>query len=557
MPRLLLAALTAALALPGSVASAATPDELERQGMRDIIVIRESGLTAAERTDVRDDAGVDHVRMLRLADTEVVRAAPGDLTEALDALNADPAVVAAEPDARVRAFTTDPMWTSLWGLENTGQSILGFAGTSDADIDVTAAWGQSLGSGVTVGVVDTGVQTAHADLSGRTVAGYDFVAGDATPEDVQGHGTHVAGTIAASKDNGVGVVGVAPSARVMPLKALDDSGSGYTSDIADAFTHAAANGARVVNASLGGTGGELTFAAAIDAAPNTLFVVAAGNENSNNDSTPKYPCNVAKANVLCVGASTSTDQRASFSNWGATTVDLFAPGDDIRSTYPTGTYAWLSGTSMASPHAAGVAALVFAANPSWTPTQVKSALMSSVDAKTALAGTSVTGGRLNAARALNVTPPAEDPAPTPTPEPETDPTPDPAPPADEIVEEEPEEGDEEEEEEPAPPPALQIRRKGSATLCRTGCATKAFEVRFTLPRPAPIRTVYDRRVCKGRGCTWVAVVKRTLSGRSGANVVKVTTKVGAKKLGRGQYRVTLSVDTDAGRRTGRVGFTVR
>ncbi len=549
-----LAALALALALPGSAAVAATPDELERQGAREIIVIREPGLTAAERTDVRDDAGVDHVRMLRLADTEVVRAPPGELTDALERLNADPAVVAAEPDAPVQAFTTDPMWTSLWGLENTGQSILGAAGTFDADIDVTAAWGQSLGAGVTVGVVDTGVQTAHADLSGRTVAGYDFVADDTTPEDVQGHGTHVAGTIAASKDNGVGVVGVAPSARVMPLKALNDSGSGYTSDIADAFTHAAVNGARVVNASLGGDGGELAFAAAIDAAPNTLFVVAAGNENSNNDSTPKFPCNVAKANVLCVGASTSTDQRASFSNWGATTVDLFAPGDDIRSTYPTGTYAWLSGTSMASPHAAGVAALVFAANPSWTPTQVKAALMSSVDAKAALAGTSVTGGRLNAARALNVTPPAEDPAPTPTPEPETDPTSDPAPPADEIVEEEPEEG---EEEEPAPPPALQVRRKGSATLCRTGCATKAFEVRFTLPRPAPIRAVYERRVCKGRGCTWVAVVKRTLSGRSGANVVKVTTKVGAKKLGRGQYRVTLSVDTDAGRRTGRVGFTVR
>lgn len=556
MPRLLLAALTAALVLPAPAAVAAAPEDLERQGLRDIIVIREPGLDAAERTDVRDDAGVDHVRMLELADSEVVRAAPGELTDALDALNADPAVVAAEADAPVQAFTTDPMWASLWGLENTGQSILGFAGTPDADIDVTAAWGQSLGTGVTVGVVDTGVQTAHGDLSGQSVAGHDFVAGDATPEDVNGHGTHVAGTIAAAKDNGVGVVGVAPGAKVMPLKALDDGGSGYTSDIADAFTHAAANGARVVNASLGGSGGELTLTAAINASPNTLFVVAAGNENSNNDTTPKFPCNVAKANVLCVGASTSADARASFSNWGAATVDLFAPGDGIRSAYPTGTYAWLSGTSMASPHAAGAAALVFAANPSWTPTQVKSALMSSVDTKGALAGTSVTGGRLNAARALNVTPPADDPAPTPTPDPGAVPTPDPAPPVDEIVDEDPEEGDEEEEE-PAPPPALRVRRKGSTALCRTACAKTSFELRFTLARATPIRTVYERRICKGRGCTWVTVARRTLSGRGGANVVKVTTKVGAKRLGRGQYRVTLRVDTDAGRRTGRVGFTVR
>lgn len=559
MPRLPLAALLLTLALPASAAHAGAPDT------RDIIVIREPGLSAAERADLRADADVDHVRMMRVADAEVVRAAPGDVTDAVAALNADPDVVAAEPDAPVQALTNDALWSSLWGLENTGQSIYGVPGASDADIDATAAWTSTLGSGVTVGVVDTGVETGHADLTGQSVAGYDFVAGDTTPEDVNGHGTHVAGTIAAAKDNGTGVVGVAPAAKVMGLKALDDSGSGWTSDIADAFAHAAANGAKVVNASLGGTGGEAAYTAAINAAPNTLFVVAAGNENSNNDSVAKFPCNVAKPNVLCVGASTNTDARASFSNWSSTHVDLFAPGDDIRSTYPGGAYAWLSGTSMASPHAAGAAALVYAAHPTWTPTQVRSALMSSVDQVPAFSAISVSGGRLNAARALDVTPPPPGTGggSTPDPDPETDPgtspVPPPAsPPADDGGEEEPEpDEDEGGEEEPAAPPALTVRRKGTTALCRSGCAAKAFEVKFTLPRPAPIRTVYERRVCKGRGCTWVGVAKRTVAGRAGANTVKVTTKVGAKRLGRGQYRVSFSVDTDDGRQTARVAFTVR
>lgn len=556
VPRLPLVALLFTLALPASAAQAAADD---------IIVVREPGLSAAERTDLRADADVDHVRMLKVPDAEIVRAAPGEVTDAVAALNADPDVVAAEPDAPVRALTNDTLWSSLWGLENAGQSIYGVPGTSDADIDATAAWTSTLGSGVTVAVVDTGVETGHADLSGQAVTGYDFVAGDTTPEDVNGHGTHVAGTIAAKKDNSTGVVGVAPAANVMGLKALDDDGSGWTSDIADAFAHAAANGAKVVNASLGGTGGEATYTAAINAAPNTLFVVAAGNENSSNDSVAKFPCNVARPNVLCVGASTNTDARASFSNWSATHVDLFAPGDDIRSTYPGGTYAWLSGTSMASPHAAGAAALVFAAHPTWTPSQVRSALMSSVDPVPAFASISVSGGRLNAARALDVTPPpADGGGSTPAPPPETDPDPTPvAPPAsppaesgDEEPQPEEEEGGEEEDE-PVAPPALAVRRKGSTSLCRTGCAAKAFEVRFTLPRPAPIRTVYERRVCKGRGCTWVSVAKRTVAGRTGANTVKVATKVGTKRLGRGQYRVTFSVDTDEGRQTGRVTFTVR
>ncbi|MGK2937515.1 MAG: S8 family peptidase [Solirubrobacteraceae bacterium] len=591
MPRLLLAALTAMLALPASAAAATTPGTLERDGLRDIIVIREPGLTASERTDLRADADVAHVRMMRLADTEVVRARAGDLTDALDALNADPGVVLAEPDVPVHAATNDPHWGVLWGLENTGQDVNDEIGNADADIDAPSAWAASTGTGVTVGVVDTGVHATHPDLSSRITGnpgeigggketngidddgngrvddwrGWDFVSGDNLPQDGNGHGTHVSGTIASPRDNGIGIAGVAPDARVLPLRVLGDNGAGASSAVADAFDYAGDLGLKVVNASLGSSDSVTAISTAISSHPATFYVVAAGNDGRDNDVTPTYPCNYGHANILCVGATTSTDLRASFSNYGATSVDVFAPGQSIASTYPTNAYVYLDGTSMASPHAAGVAALVFAANGSTTVAQAKAALMNGVDAKSLLNGRSVSPGRINAALALGLSadggngggqgpsgyvPPADTPDPAPT-------TPTTPPAGDDEEESEPEDGGEEEEEPAPPPPALRVRRRGSTALCRTGCATKAFELRFTLPRAAPIKTVYERRVCKGGGCTWVAVTRRTVPGKSGANTLKVSTKVGARRLGRGHYRVTLQVDTDAGQRTGRVSFTVK
>lgn len=595
MPRLPLAALLLTLALPASAAAAPTAGQLERDGVRDIIVIREPGLTASERTDLRADADVAHVRMMRLADTEVVRARAGDLTDALDALNADPDVVLAEPDVPVRAATNDPHWGVLWGLENTGQNVNDETGNADADIDAPSAWAASTGTGVTVGVVDTGVQATHPDLSSRITGnpgeigagretngvdddgngrvddwrGWDFVSGDNLPQDGNGHGTHVSGTIASPRDNGIGIAGVAPDARVLPLRVLGDNGSGASSAVADAFDYAGDLGLKVVNASLGSSGSVTAISTAISSHPATFYVVAAGNDGRDNDVTPTYPCNYGHANILCVGATTSTDLRASFSNYGATSVDVFAPGQSIASTYPTSSYVYLDGTSMASPHAAGVAALVFAANGSTTVAQAKAALMNGVDGKSLLNGRSVSPGRINAALALGLSAdggngggqgPSGYVPPTDTPDPTSDPVPT-SPTTPPVVDDEdeeaaPEEGDEEDEE-PAAPPALQVRRRGSTALCRSGCATKAFEVRFTLARAAAIKTVYERRVCKGRGCTWVAVARRTVPGKSGANVLKVSTKVGAKRLGRGQYRVTVQVDTDAGRRTGRVSFTVK
>ena len=574
MARLAFVILAAVLVLPAPAGAATTPEELERDGLRDIVVIREPGLTAAERTELRADAEVDHVRMLRVANAEVVRAEDGDLADALDALEADPDVVAAAPDVVLSTTATnDTHWNLLWGLENTGQTVF-TPGTADADIDGPEAWATSTGSGAVVAVVDTGVDVAHPDLVGRTVAGYDFIARDAVPEDIHGHGTHVAGTIVATRGNGTGIAGVAPDAKVMPLKALADNGNGAVSGIVEAFDYAGDHGADVVNASLGGQGsGSVTtlFAAVVAEHPNTTFVISAGNSATNNDVDPYFPCNTPGANVLCVGATTSTDDPASFSNYGATSVHLFAPGDYIVSADAgTSGYVYMSGTSMAAPHVAGAAALLVGKNPSLSGSEVRGYLTAGVDAKASLAGLTATGGRLNAANALALVPapapdppapdpPAPDPpAPTPTPTPTPTPLPVVPTPVDDTTDEvDGEEDEAEEDEEAAPPPALPVRRKGSTSLCRVGCATRAFEVRLTLPSAASIRTVYERRVCKGKGCTWVTVARRTVPGRTGANAVKVTTKVGGKRLGRGQYRVTLSVETDAGRRSGRVRFTVR
>ena len=317
----------------------------------------------------------------------------------------------------MRTLAADPLAELEWGLENTAQSVWGHRGTLDADIDAAGAWAITRGAGATVAVVDSGVDLAHPDLLARLLPGYDWVDDDSVPQDAHGHGTHVAGTVAAA-ENGLGVVGVAPGADVIPLRVLGANGSGWGSDVAAAFDWAGDRGVRVVNASLGSDGITTAERQAIRDHPETLYVVAAGNDGDNVDSTPHYPCAYTEANVLCVGATDSDDEIASFSNYGATAVDLFAPGVSIASTYPTGFgsdldysstgdgYEMLNGTSMATPHVAGAAALVVAHHPGYTASQIKAALMDSADLRPGLTGKARVGGRLNAAAALGATPPA-------------------------------------------------------------------------------------------------------------------------------------------------------
>jgi subtilisin family serine protease len=367
-----------------------------------IIVKRESGLSSAERRDIRADAGVRYVESLSLPRTEVVAAAPGDVGDAVRDLNADPDVVHAQP-ARPRHATADPGLSQQWGLRNTGQHIQFYgAGTNDADMDVTEAWGLSTGAGQTVAVVDTGINRTHPDLAGQVFGGYDFLDDDSDPADPDGHGTHVAGTIAAARDNGIGVAGVAPDSILVPLRAL---GPGATDiETAEAFDWAGDHGVRIVNASLSGEQASVAEYDAMAEHPETLYVVAAGNDNDDVDNAGSaYPCAYDLENVVCVGASDSNDAPASFSNYGTTSVDLFAPGVGILSTEDTG-YFFKDGTSMATPHVTGAAALVLARNPAQDAAAMKAALLDHGDDVPALAPKSFTGRRANAnASLLSVT----------------------------------------------------------------------------------------------------------------------------------------------------------
>ena len=402
--RLLLAAVAVSLALPAATAEGAVGDE--------IVVARPPGLSAAERADVRADAEVELEGALPLRDTEVVSAPQaGERAEALAALRADPGVRWAEPNRPRSIVSTDPYWPRLWGLKNTGQTVLGASGVADADIDAPEAWTLTKGRGVTVAVVDTGV-AAHPDLS--VVPGWDFVDDDADPVDGHGHGTHVSGTIAAA-ENGRGVIGVAPQARIMPIRVLDDSGRGSSADSAAGFAYAADHGARIVNASLGASDFSYAERDAIRDHPGTLYVVAAGNSGRDVDAQPSYPCAYDLPNILCVGASDQSDRPASFSNRGAAGVDLHAPGVSILSTYKGSSYAYMDGTSMATPTPQVRPRCCSRARRRSTPKALKRTLMDSAEPgcrpRRALPHG---GGRLNAAAALAALPPDTTPPGSPT-----------------------------------------------------------------------------------------------------------------------------------------------
>jgi thermitase len=431
-----LGALVAALALPGAAVAGDAPptmQQLDAAGVHEIIVKRAPGLDAGDRAQARAAADVSLKETLPLPNTEVVHVPPGRLAAALAALRADPGVVYAEPNAPVHAFTGDMFWSLQWALENVGQTINGHVGTPGADIDAPEAWRTgATGAGQAVAVVDSGVNAGHPDLLGQMATnpgesgagersngidddgdglvddwrGWDWVQNDNDPDDGVGHGSHVAGIIAARQASR-GITGVAPDARIMALRVLNDAGSGTLDDIASAYVYAGRMGMGVVNASLGGVGISQAEEDAFAQNPDTLFVVAAGNGGAdglgdNNDVTPTYPCAAPQDNVVCVGATDNRDRPAPFSNYGAATVDLFAPGEDVLSAWkgPELGWWWSDGTSMAAPHVAATLALMRAAAPALDAAKLKQALLDSVDRIPALAGRSVSGGRLNAAAAV-------------------------------------------------------------------------------------------------------------------------------------------------------------
>ncbi len=371
-----------------------------------IIVKRETGLSAAERADLRADAGVRYVEALPLPRTEVVTAAPGDVRAALRELNADPDVVYAEPDfirhATAEVIPNDPDFPKQWGLHNLGDPAKGW--TLDADMDLPHAWELSTGAGITVAILDTGVDAGHPDLDERVLPGYDLVGDDTDASDggATGHGTHVAGIVAAEMNNATGIAGVAPDAHILPLRVLDANNRGLVSDLIRAYDYAGDRGIRVVNASFSATGFSQPEYEAIERHPNTLFVVGAGNSNANLDTTtaPEFPCAYDLDNIICVGASRPDDTKLPESNYGATTVDVFAPGYQIRSTLPEALpgddYGDKSGTSMATAHVSGAAALLFSRNHNLTVAEVKEGLIRGAKVETTLQDLSVSDGRANA-----------------------------------------------------------------------------------------------------------------------------------------------------------------
>jgi subtilisin family serine protease len=330
----------------------------------------------------------------------------------------------AEPNyLKFPAFVpNDIYFGEMWGLNNSGNT----GGVADADIDAVEAWDITRGSpAVVVAVVDTGVDITHPDLQQNIyfnpnevldgidndgnglvddINGWNFTAsgnGNAQVNDTSdSHGTHVAGTIAATGSNQMGVTGVAPLVKILPVKVLSDYG-GFISDYVRGLDYVVSMGAKIVNISLGGptySRAEENAIARLEAA-GVLVVVASGNDGYDLGFYEDYPTNFPNENILAVLATNSRDQFATYSNYGYH-VDVGAPGSDILSTIAGGVYEYYSGTSMAAPHVAGVASLVQSVNPGLNAVQIKSAIMSTVDPLPSLTGLCISGGRVNAFNAV-------------------------------------------------------------------------------------------------------------------------------------------------------------
>lgn len=360
--------------------------------------------------------GVDHLKLPAAMDVE----------KALKMFKSDPNVDYAEPNyyRYISGTPNDPLFPQLWGMQK---------------IKTPEAWDTTIGSAnVIIAIIDSGVHWTHPDLRanmwqnpGETpgngidddmngfvddVVGWDFAFNDNNPNDGNGHGTHVAGTAAAVGNNSIGVTGVSQRAKIMALRFIDASGSGSTADAIKAILYANRNGAHVQNLSWGGGGFSQALKDAIDASA-AVIVAAAGNGGGdgigdNNDITPHYPSSYASSNLIAVAATDQNDNLASFSNFGVASVDVAAPGVSILSTHSpanTGNYGNKNGTSMATPHVSGLAALIVAnrgglsvssENSITAASDVIQIIRSTVDPVASLSGRIATGGRINAFEAI-------------------------------------------------------------------------------------------------------------------------------------------------------------
>jgi thermitase len=342
----------------------------------------------------------------------VVKVPAGQESSLIAALSRNPAVEYAEPDEVVTATTADEYFPRQYALQNTGQSFTNTAddisvpkGNADADVDAVEAWAITSGNDIKVAVLDSGVDLDHPDINPKVVLRANF-SGAATNEDKYGHGTHVAGIVAASH-NTYGVAGVCPGCTILAGKVLDDRGIGSSSGLANGINWAVSNGAKVINMSIG-VRASRTLETAINNAwsKGVVLVAAAGN---GGNQTKIYPA--AYPNVIAVAATDNKDAKASFSTYGASWVDLAAPGVNVYSTFPDQDFALAepnnrslsydvgNGTSMSSPIVAATAALAWSVNPAATNTIIRGKVQSTAD-KIGGTGTYWANGRVNACRAV-------------------------------------------------------------------------------------------------------------------------------------------------------------
>jgi subtilisin family serine protease len=375
--------------------------------------------------DDLDNADAAKVAAQYAAMTEKVAYAEPNVRIELDPSESVKAVQEADPTATLEGKTpNDPYFNEQWALKNSGQD----GGKANADLSAVKAWLKTTGSDkIVVAVLDTGVDYTHSDLAPNmwfrpeTLPqykddelgpvndrnGFNAAENANDPMDDNGHGTHCAGIIGAEGNNQEGISGINWKVEIMPLKFLGRGGFGSTKDAIESINYAIdrkRNGVnvRIISASWGSTQYSKALEDAIRAAGEAgiLFVATAGNNSTDNDKRPHYPSNNDLPNVISVAALDRSDELASFSNFGAKTVHVAAPGREILSTWLNDDYREASGTSMATPYVSGTAALVLALEPNLTVEKLRERLLRSVDKIDSLGGKIQSGGRLNAAKAL-------------------------------------------------------------------------------------------------------------------------------------------------------------
>jgi len=411
-----------------------------KNGYRDgeLIVRYKPGIRSTSSLRLQGTLGTRKMRGMALLNAEQVKLPAGlSVRDAITLYMQDPDVEFAEPNyiRSVRStFPNDPLFSAQWALSN--RLVPG------ADMHMPQAWDIISGnSGLVIAVIDTGIDYTHPDLAGNIWSnpgdpdctsgsdndhngyaadcrGWNFVGNNNNPMDDDGHGTHVSGIIGAVGNNAIGISGVIWNVKLMPLKILDATGEGTVADEAAAIEYAIAKGAKIINASFAGDTFSNTEQSAIAAAnaSGVLFVTAAGNGDtggSDDDVTPVYPGNYDLPNMISVAATDEQDMLASFSNYGKNTVQVAAPGVDILSTVPPALsrtfcgaspasgYEYCDGTSMSTPHVAGLAGLLESYYPNFSYQQVRATIMRYVDLLPTLQGRTTSGGRVNAYKALS------------------------------------------------------------------------------------------------------------------------------------------------------------